>query len=299
MNKKKIIEDWLIKYDIKNAHIEEDDSEYKLFIFGDLNLIDKKIKELPHKIHHVTGSINLSYNKLKSFKNLPDKVNKLNISNNQLTSLKGCPVVSNVLDCSNNDIEEIYNFNGDKNIEELILSNNKIKSINELRELKGNILNVSNNLISSLKNCPSFNILKIENNLLDTLEGISEKIIYINCNKNNLKEINYTNKILKELHCDDNEITGIKNIEKISKTLSCKNNKIKDFKNFPKIINNLYMQGNVIEDYNDLKLKNISNIKLNINNIEYKDKNLIKVEIEKIILQEEIKNKSNVVTKKL
>ena len=82
------IEEICKKYGIKNYTINDDES---IDVYGNVDLWDKKLKEIPLNFNKVTGNFSCSYN--------------------NLTSLEGCPKsIGGKFYCRNNPIESIFNY---------------------------------------------------------------------------------------------------------------------------------------------------------------------------------------------
>jgi hypothetical protein len=90
IGKRKLIEDWLKKYDITKYEIDE---YFEINVFQDVNLFNKKIGNFPEYIqfNYVNGYFNVQCNQMKRLRGCPRKCNGFGCSSNLLTSLEGCP----------------------------------------------------------------------------------------------------------------------------------------------------------------------------------------------------------------
>jgi len=88
----------------------------KIFVFetngrvrvdGDLRLNNTGISELPPGLYKVNGMLNLSDNRIKIIKNIPDSVTMLYLHNNRITQIRNIPDSIRVIDLENNPIESL------------------------------------------------------------------------------------------------------------------------------------------------------------------------------------------------
>ena len=131
---------------------------------------------------------------------------------------------TNLVDMSfqNNRIENIPDLSALSNLETVNLSNNKIKSI---ENINGNMkeLSIDNNELPSLsgiQNLLSLEILSCSNNQISSLaelEGLS-KLENLNINKNQIRDIESLANcsLLKYLYMDNNFITNFENISNLT-----------------------------------------------------------------------------------
>ena len=107
MKSSREIEEICRKYRIKNYTINEDGS---IDVNGDVDLIDKKLIELPLNFNRVNGDFNCSHNYLTELKGCPKYVgNYFSCSYNYLTSLEYSPkYVKGSFNCDSNKITDLY-----------------------------------------------------------------------------------------------------------------------------------------------------------------------------------------------
>jgi hypothetical protein len=166
---KKDIESICKKYNIQNYTINEDGS---VDVDGNVNLVRRKLTELPLKFGKVSGFFYCNDNQLESLSGAPLEVGgDFYCPNNKLKSLSGAPrEVSGDFDCHMNILT---NLEGSP------------------REVSGDFVCYDNKLIS-LSGAPN----KVgghficDDNNLTTLEGISKYISgNINCQMNQLRDV--------------------------------------------------------------------------------------------------------------
>jgi hypothetical protein len=106
------IEDWLNKYDVYNAIINND---LTVDVTRDLRLPNKGLVEIPIQFGTVHGTVYCGSNKLKSLKGMPYRVKgHFNCSYNELINLDFCPqFIGGQLICSHNPIESLTGFNSE------------------------------------------------------------------------------------------------------------------------------------------------------------------------------------------
>ena len=168
LRKKEEIETWLNQYNVENyTLIKDEEYGYVVNIKGDVDLCNKKLKNINIKFNEVQGSFDCRHNKLTLLEGCPDIVNgSFNCSFNKLNSLKYSPKIVN---------------------------DNFSCSFNKLTTLEG-----CPNIVSGHFNC--------FNNELKTLEGCPEIINgNFNCNSNKLISLKGIGKILEgDLDCSNN-----------------------------------------------------------------------------------------------
>ena len=91
-----------------------------------LNCTNNKLTNLPNKLPTKLQYINVSYNKITNFQNIPSGLRQLYCSNNELTSLPELPPSLFMLDCSYNKIAALPPL---KNLTTLFCSNNLLTVI--------------------------------------------------------------------------------------------------------------------------------------------------------------------------
>ena len=160
-----------------------------------------------------------STGKLESW--IPQEVKNFNCSGNNLRSLKNGPSIVRIYDCSRNNITSLKSM-GVSELHSLDCSENKIKSLigmpkevnflrchkNKLRSLEGcgyvkKELNVSSNLLVSLKGCPinlSLRDINFKNN--PVTEG-TLKMVYREMRKNGGNYESALNKVWKSIPLKD------------------------------------------------------------------------------------------------
>ena len=118
--RRKLIESWLNKYDIRNYTINDD---FTVDVNGEVDLYRKNLTEFPDYIQFgvVKGGFDCRNNTLTSLKGAPKKVGGVfDCSYNKLTSLEGVPKeVEGNFHCYNNkirftigDVRKICNVKG-------------------------------------------------------------------------------------------------------------------------------------------------------------------------------------------
>ena len=148
------------KYSINNYSINSDGS---IDVNGNVNLSEKKLKNIPLKFNKVSGYFNCSYNNLTSLKGSPKEIgsfftcydNNLNdlkyapnrigswfdCSINNLKNLKNSPTSTNLFFCEGNPLESLegYNNNYDKlscdNKDALILKTKRKQKLKMLEKI--------------------------------------------------------------------------------------------------------------------------------------------------------------------
>ncbi len=183
MKTKEEILKWLHKHNADNEAIYEVvsiENQLMVNVKGNLSLCDLKIDHLPFQFFQVEGSVNISYNGLKSLKNSPITVTRnFDCSSNHLDSLEYSPqYVGNTYDCSNNYIRSCKGL--PSKLRCLIMNRNKLESFESLKDLSIEVLNVNNNKLKNFKYCPPVNTLYSINNYLQSLLDLPDiKTLYI------------------------------------------------------------------------------------------------------------------------
>ena len=98
---------WL--YGIKNYTINSDGS---VDVYGNVNLYEKKLWNIPLQFNKVNGWFNCANNKLTSLKGSPKEVyDKFDCNHNELTSLQYAPkIIRGKFDCCSNKIKTFEYF---------------------------------------------------------------------------------------------------------------------------------------------------------------------------------------------
>jgi hypothetical protein len=156
-----------LEFNIENSILNSDGS---LDVDQDVNLLNKNLLKIPFQFNIVNGSFICSNNKLKSLKNCPKIVNSFFYFDcNRIKSLKYSP--SRVGS----------DFMG---------SNNKLKYIGENSINSSGFIDISYNLLTSLKNVnPNFTYLYCSDNKINTLDGFPELSENINFSNNPIYDI--------------------------------------------------------------------------------------------------------------
>lgn len=92
---KKSIKRKLIEYQLKKLHVNNSfrlNDDGSIDLFGDVNIANQGLTEIPVKINEVQGFFDCSNNKLTNLINMPKAVMRhFYCRDNNLVSLKGCP----------------------------------------------------------------------------------------------------------------------------------------------------------------------------------------------------------------
>lgn len=123
--------------------------------------------------------LNISSNCLASLENLPEKLQALIVPDNKLENFNGLdlPISIEIIDVASNQITSIINLDALVNLQELSASNNKL---NELASTQPDSL---------------FG-LDISYNFLTGLDGLNNRIKFINCSFNQIKHITLPDSIV-------------------------------------------------------------------------------------------------------
>ena len=87
-----------------------------------------------------------------------------------------------------------------------------------------------------------------------------DKVIYINCNNNQLKELPELPNSLQELICYNNQITSLPILPDSLEELDCRNNQIISLPELPDSLEHLFYENNQITSIQKEKYKYLSNI---------------------------------------
>lgn len=178
-------------------------------IFDYIDLSKNKLTEDSFKLNPLIKYtfVNLSSNKIMSFKNIPKNIKSLLINNNLLESVDLTDYKIKEISLSKNRIKNF--IMGDK-VTELIINFNYLKSITINKELWN--LNVSHNRLESI----------------DIKEGI-ESISSFDCSYNKLKKLNLNNIYINNFNCSYNKINSIENYKSVKSNIKINNNPITNF----------------------------------------------------------------------
>ena len=108
-DKQQII-NWLEKHEVKNYTLVPDEQYgFVVDVYGDVNLRDKKLLNIPVKFNKISGSFYCDNNKLNSLEFCPQIIgDNFYCYSNQLTSLEFCPqTVGRSFNCSENKITSL------------------------------------------------------------------------------------------------------------------------------------------------------------------------------------------------
>lgn len=124
---KKLIQNWLDKYSIKNTTVNDD---FTVDVDGEVDLSGKNLENLEIKFNRVLKYFDISNNRLTSLYGCPDSIGTNFICHsNQLSSLKYSPnTVGGYFDCQSNGLKSL------KGATKIV--NGFYCSYNELTELK-------------------------------------------------------------------------------------------------------------------------------------------------------------------
>ena len=146
------------------------------------------------------------------------------LDGNNISNINVVSNWTNLVDMSfaNNIIENVPDFSKLVNLETIDLSNNKIKSI---ENISGNIeeLSIDNNELTSLsgvQNLSKLKILSVSNNQINTLSELESlgELENLNINKNQIRDVSGLVRCskLKYLYMDNNYITNFENLSNLS-----------------------------------------------------------------------------------
>ena len=152
--RRKMIEDWLKKYNIEKYTINDD---FTIDVDGFVLLDKENLKELPEYIQFgvVKGSFYCSMNNLTSLRGCPREVEKsFYCTHNKLTSLIGAPEkVGEYFDCTANNLTSLVG--SPREIRGLFNCNyNQLTSLEGAPEKVGNDFYCKNNNLTSLVGSP-------------------------------------------------------------------------------------------------------------------------------------------------
>ena len=193
---KEYIEKTCQKLDIDEYSINND---FFVDVYGDVNLSELGLVEIPLMFNRVDGDFDCSSNDLESLDGSPKHVGgSFYCSYNNLTTLENAPLyVGDSFECGYNELETLKG--GPENeIEFYDCNSNKLKNLNgapskvdtffcshnELKTFKGDLkeankLIIQNNNIRSFYNFPKFNSLRIRRNPIFELWQFFENVNYI------------------------------------------------------------------------------------------------------------------------
>lgn len=161
------------------------------------NVFDKMEPWIPREVKR----FNCSRNNIRSLKNGPSIVRMYDCSKNRITSLKYMGVhEAHTLDCSENQIKSLIGM--PKKVSILRCHKNKLRSLDGCGEVERE-LNVSSNLLVSLKGCPinlSLRDINFKNN--PVTEG-TLKMVYREMRKNGGDYESALNKVWKSIPLKD------------------------------------------------------------------------------------------------
>ncbi len=184
--------------------------------------------------------INLSSNKIRSFKNIPKNIKSLWLNNNLLESVDLTDYKIKEISLSYNRINNF--IIGDK-VLELIINSNYLKSITINKELWN--LNVSRNKLESI-------IIK---------EGV-ERISTFDCSYNKLKQLNLNNTSINYFNCAYNKISSLENYKNVKSIIKINNNLITNFTLYSDFYSKLNISRTLIKKI-DISDNINENIKIN------------------------------------
>lgn len=211
-------------------------------IFDYIDLSNNKLTEDSFKLNQSVKYqfINLSSNKIKSFKNIPINIKTLWLNNNLLESVDLSDYKIKEISLSRNKINNF--IMGDK-LNELTINFNYLKSISINKEMW--ILDVAHN---RLKN-------------IDIKESI-KNISTFDCSYNNLKKLNLNNISINCFNCSYNYIDSIENYKSVKSIIKINNNPITNFTLYSDYYSKLNISRTLIEKI-DISDNITENIKIN------------------------------------
>lgn len=189
-NNKQDIIDWLKQMNYQDYIIHDN---LVVDIDGDVDLVEKNLKELPIQFGEIKGYFDCSLNQLTHLKGSPHTVYSwFNCQANQLKTLEGGPqIVGDSYDCSSN---ELHSLEGSPKIlhKTFFASHNKLLSLLHCpKEMKGSVF-LDFNYLTSLKGIGHCElVLDISENNLTSLECIPNKLETLYCQFNPLFVIDY------------------------------------------------------------------------------------------------------------
>ena len=203
---------------------------------------------------------------------------KLSLADNNISCIdfKVFPLTLKQLDISKNVLETIFNPAYLTNLEILILSDNKMKSIPKFNDSLQK-LDISNNDIRKLENCP-FDLTDLdcsECNLTD-LSGVPKKLTKLIAYSNQFKYIISLPEHLKECDLSLNKISYLGKIPKDMLNFDVSNNEIAEFKQeTPKTMLKLNISHNKIskQKIKEIQKKNSHIVNLIVDKDDDKDNN--------------------------
>ena len=168
-------------------------------IRGTFDMSDCSIESFEYCPKLVTGYFLANFNKITKLDGLPSKLTKLELKYNPLENLNNCPDIElliNLYGCRLKDISGLKTTSGKCKVN---LYSNEIEKIGDLTNLKLDMLNLSNNLLTDLKGCPqNVKELRVTRNNLTSLEGCPQSIDRIDVSENKLTSFLGGPKIIKQ-----------------------------------------------------------------------------------------------------
>ena len=209
----------------------------------ELNLSNNNISNLEglnlEKFEYL--NINLSNNRIITLPNWTNlNIETINLSNNNLESLNGLPNNLYSLDISGNKNIKDFSYIKNGNLNNLLLKDCNITSIDFLGTFKYGTIDLSDNNISDISLFNSYDITSLilkNNNISDLINFNNDKIKYLNLSKNknlkNLKTLNSVNNLILS-DCNITNLDEIKYLDKVN-SLDLSYNDIKDISDLGKL----------------------------------------------------------------
>ena len=163
-----------------------------------------------------------------------------------------------VIDLSYNNIVKVVSL--PQTIKQLSINNNKIKELPSIKNLE--LLEASNNLLTTLKNYEKLTQLLVDTNNLKIIPEF-ENVTYITCRNNKITSIYHQPK-LNHLNCSYNNLRDINTVVNGVKT------KINSIHNIPKI-NYLICSNNPLLKKLDTDMKYLETLEIENTDIKYLD----------------------------
>ena len=177
------IREWLDKYEVKDYTINGD---FTVSVNGPLALDNKGIEEIPVKFSEITGSIDVTTNRLKRIDWAPAKVNgDFDAWDNEIETLVGGPT----------EVEMTMDVDG-----------NKLTDLHGSPKKVGGSFIVSKNNLKSLAGCP---------------EVVGKYFKAIECGLDSIDDL--PREVGTNVYLQGNKITSLKNINKFLKKINLSN----------------------------------------------------------------------------
>ena len=213
LKSKKLIENWLKKYEVKNYEINED---LTVSLFSPLRIIRKRLKTIPIKFKD-SKAINVSGNQLASIDWAPEIVDgDFKCNDNKIVTLEGGPrEVKGTFNCAWNLLTSLKG--GPIEVHDFLCISNKLTNLIGSPQKVGGDFTCAYGTLKSIEGiAQTFNgVVNLTGNKIESIDFLPRSIkIGLYLDKNEIMSVRGIYKTLKQMNNANDETFGIISFEK-------------------------------------------------------------------------------------